>query len=337
MPLATTLPTLIDFYNRMEDGMISRNIVEILAREDAIRLDIPWKASNLATGHLTTYRTSLPGVTKRRLNQGVAATKSTTMQRTETMAMLETRAEVDLKLAKLNGNTESWRMSEDAAFIESLNQTFVDLLFYGNQDSNEVEFTGLAPRYAATSNSDTGGQIIKAGGSSSDNSSMWLVAWGDNSVYGIYPKNSQAGIQYKDLGEIDCFDASNNKFRGLASIYGWDCGLAVQNYKNIVRIANIDMSDLATAGDSTDTSTNLIKHMTRAVNMINNPSGKQMVFYCNRTVMTYLEIKMKLFSDTFRYVDLVDPLYGVTYTEMRFKGIPIRRCDAILNTETAIS
>ncbi len=41
--------------------------------------------------------------------------------------------------------------------------------------------------------------IIDAGGTGTDNTSIWLV-WGENTVHGIFPKGQKAGIQMEDKG-----------------------------------------------------------------------------------------------------------------------------------------
>ncbi len=35
--------------------------------------------------------------------------------------------------------------------------------------------------------------MIKGGGSGDDNTSVWLVVWGPNTIHGIYPKGSMPG------------------------------------------------------------------------------------------------------------------------------------------------
>ncbi|WP_368734330.1 major capsid protein, partial [Klebsiella quasipneumoniae] len=63
---------------------------------------------------------------------GVQPSKSTTVQVTDYVGMLETYAEVDKSLADLNGNTAEFRLSEDRAFIEAMNQQMAQTLFYGD-------------------------------------------------------------------------------------------------------------------------------------------------------------------------------------------------------------
>ena len=107
--------------------------------EDAVFME-----GNLPTGHRVTVRTGLPAVYWRSLNQGVPGSKSTTAQVDEAVGMLEAYCRVDKDLAELNGNTPEFRLSEDTAFLEAMNQTQASTirLVHGVQDVNE---RGLTP------------------------------------------------------------------------------------------------------------------------------------------------------------------------------------------------
>ena len=90
----------------------------------------------------------------------------------------------------LNGNTAQFRLSEDTAFLEAMNQTQAETMFYGNPGTDPKKFLGLAPRYGDLS-ADNAVNILDAGGSGSDNASVYLVVWGDNTVYCPFPKGSK--------------------------------------------------------------------------------------------------------------------------------------------------
>ncbi len=125
------------------------------------------------------------------INQGTPSSKSTTAQITENVGILTARSQVDKDEADLNGNLNSFRLSESMAYIEAMSQEMASTLFYGTADAPE-EFVGFSPRYndlGATN----GQNIITAGGSQSDNTSIWLVGWGPQSVFGVFPKGSKAG------------------------------------------------------------------------------------------------------------------------------------------------
>ena len=116
--LSTTNPTLADVAKRYDaDGKID-TIVELLSETNEVLDDMTFLEGNLPTGHRTTVRSGLPSSTWRKLNYGVQPSKSTTVQITDTTGMLEAYAEVDKALADLNGNTASFRLSEDRAFLE---------------------------------------------------------------------------------------------------------------------------------------------------------------------------------------------------------------------------
>jgi hypothetical protein len=189
--LPTTHPTLLDVTKRLDpDGKID-TIAELLVQTNEVLEDMTWTEGNLPTGHRTTVRTGLPTPTWRKLYGGVQPTKSTTAQITDTCGMLEAYAEIDKALADLNGNTAAFRLSEDMAHIEGMNQEMSQTLFYGNEGTEPEAFTGLAPRFndLAAANSEN---VILGGGAGADNNSIWLVCWGPNTVHGIYPKGSKA-------------------------------------------------------------------------------------------------------------------------------------------------
>jgi len=327
--LAGSALTLADLAKQLEpDGGVTTQMVELLAQDNEILDDMLWKEGNLPTGNRTFLRTSLPIVTPRKINEGVAKTKSTSATRDEGAAMLETRSEVDVKIADLSGNVKQFRMNEAAAHMEAMSQKVASLLFYGNALTTDTEFTGLAPRYNSLSG--TGSQnVLSGGGSGSDNTSIWFVNW-TNNVCGIYPKGSKAGLSHEDLGTGDAFDASNNRFRAYMDRFTWDCGLNVGDWRRVVRIPNIDVSNLVAESSAAD----LIKLMSRAMDRLprsgSSGTNGRTAIYCNRTVYSMLKIQCLNKSNN---------ALGINQAlkQVEFLGIPIRMCDAILNTEAAVS
>ena len=228
--LAASHPTLLDLAKRLDpDGKIDV-IAEILTQENPILEDLSFVEGNLPTGHRTTIRTGLPTPTWRKLYGGVQPTKSNTAQVTDSCGMLEAYAEVDKALADLNGNTAAFRLSEDRAHIEGMAQELASTIIYGNEGDQPEAFTGLAPRYNSLSaaNADN---IVSAGGTGSDNTSIWLVVWGDQTLHGIYPKGSRAGLDMQDKGQvtIENVDGSGGRMEAYRTHYRHDCGLTVRD------------------------------------------------------------------------------------------------------------
>jgi len=335
--LSVVFPTLYDVARRLDpDGKIAK-IAEILNETNEILDDVPFYEGNLPTGHKTTIRGSIPVPTWRLLNKGVQPVKSGTRQITEATGILENYAEVDKEVAMLNGNTADWRLSEEAPIIEGMSQELADTIFNGDSSVTPEKFTGLAPRYADLSGNTTSGQVISALGDTAL-TSIWLVAWGPNTIHGIYPKGSKAGLSMEDLGEVTIIDSLGGRYQGYRSHFQQKAGLVVRDYRFAVRICNIDTVDLATAGDSSDTSANLLKYMSLAIDKLPAGANVKPVFYCNQTVRGLLRVKMQNKSNVYlTSEDMVAP-NGVTRRPgLSFQGIPVRRCDAIGIAESAIS
>ena len=329
--LATTHPTLLDVTKRLDPNGKIDTIGEILNQTNEILEDMVWLEGNLPTGHRTTVRSGLPTPTWRKLYGGVQPTKSRTVQVTDACGMLEAYAEVDKALADLNGNTGAFRLSEDRAHIEGMNQEFTSTLFYGDESTAPEEFTGFAPRYSSLS-AENGDNIINGGGSGSDNASIWLICWGPNTCHGIIPKGSKAGIQQRDLGEvtIENADGSNGRMQAYRTHYRWDVGLSVRDWRYVVRIANIDRS-LLTADISTGADLNDLMH--QAWTELPSTSAGRCSWYMDKQVMSFLRRQTaNAVQNSTLSVDMVG---GTMQTS--WGGIPIRRCDALRTNEATVS
>lgn len=323
--------TLADWAKRKDPDGKTSAIVELLSQTNEILDDMLWVEGNLPTGHRTTVRTGLPTVAWRLLNAGVQPSKSTTSQIDEACGIMEAWSEVDKDLAELNGNTASFRLSEAQAFIEAMNQEMASTLFYGNAGTAPEEFTGLAMRYSSLSAAN-GSNIISASGASTDNSSIWLVCWGQQSVHGIFPKGSKAGLIHNDHGEVTVettAGVAGTRMRAYQDQWQWKCGIALRDWRYVVRIANIDISNLVAKSSAAD----LIDKMIMAIHRLPSINMGKCAFYMNRSCFEMLDIQ--------RRDDMLTG--GITYTEIdgkivySFRGIPIRKVDALLESEAVVS
>ncbi len=330
--LATTNPTLADLAKRLDpDGKIAM-IVEILNETNEVLEDMPWIEGNLPTGHRSTIRTGIPDPTWRKLYGGVQPTRSTTVQVTDNCGMLEAYAETDKELADLNGNTVQFRMSEEAAHIEGMSQRVASTLFYGNETTLPEAFTGLAPRFndRSVSVSQSADNVLHGGGSGSTNTSIWLVVWGPQSVHGIYPKASKAGLDMQDKGQvtIEDVDGSGGRMEAYRSHYQWKCGLSVRDWRYIVRIANVDVTaltkDAATGAD-------LLDLIAQAFEQVPSLYAGRPALYCNRTIKSFLRRQQKNSKNVQISMDQV-----AGKRVMMLDEVPVRRCDALLNTEAVV-
>lgn len=325
--------TLADWAKRQDpDGKIPV-VAELLSQTNEILEDAVFMEGNLPTGHRVTIRTGLPDVYWRSINQGVPVSKSTTATIDEACGMLEARSHVDVELAKLNGNTAAFRLSEDFAFLEAMNQAQARTMFYGNPATDARQYLGLAPRYSAISGAGNAQNVISGGGASTNNTSIYLVVWGENTVFCPFPKGSQAGLTHQDLGEESVPDASNNFYQALRTLYQWKNGLVVKDWRYVVRICNINTANLV----SESSAANLIKLMSRALDRIPNMGAGRPVFYMNRTVYSMLRIQALNTSQNAIAIEQGLNQFGTPTRWASFQGVPLRRTDQLLNTEATVS
>lgn len=344
----STFLTLADWATRRDPNGGIADTVNLLSQTNEILDDLIFKEGNLPTGNKTTVRTGLPAATWRLLNYGVPRGKSTTAQVTDTCGMLETYSLVDKDLANLEGDVGAFRLSEDMAFLEGMNQQMARTLIYGNEQSDVGAFTGLSPRYNTldTKKAASAANILDGKGRGSTNTSIWLCCWGPTAGFGIFPKGSVAGLQQKDVTtDAPVMDDQGNPFQAYQMHYKWDCGLTIRDWRYFVRIANIDVNALT--GES---AANLIALMaaacfkpptmpstasnvqsgTRATGGMPLSFGRP-VFYVNRTIASALSIQAMNKTNVLLTQDEFDgkPV-------LRFRGIPIRVVDAIMNTEDTV-
>lgn len=326
-------PTLLDLAKLTDPNGQIAAVVEILNQTSEILEDMSWVEGNLPTGHRTTVRTGIPLPTWRKMYGGVQPNKGTTAQVTDTTGMLEAYAEVDKALADLNGNTTSFRLVEDRAHIEGMNQTMAQTLFFGNEGTTPEAFTGLAPRYNLKSAAN-GENIIEGGaaGGQTDLGSIWLVVWGPNTVHGIIPKGSKAGLQVEDKGQvtIENVDGAGGRMEAYRSHYRWDAGLTLRDWRYVVRICNIDKS--TTLADASS-GAKLADLMFQALEIVPNLQMGRPVFYMSRYFKT--KVRQQMSARVVNSTLTIDQVGGVPV--MSFQGVPIRRVDALAADEAVVA
>jgi hypothetical protein len=325
--------TLADWAKRLDpEGKVEAKIAEILSQTNEILEDAVFIEGNLPTGHRVTVRTGLPAVYWRSLNQGVPRSKSTTVQVDESCGMLEAYSAVDKDLAELNGNTAAFRLSEDVAFLEAMNQAQAQTMFYGNPASDPRQYLGLAARYSVKTGADNGQNILDGGGTGSANTSIWLVVWGEQSVFCTFPKGSKAGLVAEDDGILTIYDANGNPYKAYQTHYQWKNGLVVKDWRYAVRIANIDVNNLVGETGAAD----ILKLMSRAMDRVPNFSMGRAAFYMNRTVFSMMRVQALIKSQNAISVQEGLSQFGTPMRWLEFLGVPLRKVDAILNTEARV-
>lgn len=330
--LSTGALTLADWAKRIDPEGKVPVVAELLSQSNEILEDAVFVEGNLPTGHRVVIRTGLPTVYWRSINQGVPRSKSTTAQVDESVGMLEAYADVDKDLAALNGDVAAFRLSEDTAFLESMNQTQAGTMFYGNPGSDPRQYLGLAPRFGAISGAGNAQNVIDAGGTSTNNASIWLVGWGEQTVFCTFPKGSKAGLAHEDLGIMPVYDANNNPYQAYRTHYQWKNGLVVKDWRYVVRICNVNTANLVAGTSAAD----LIALMSRALDRIPNFGMGRFAFYMNRTLYSILRLQALNKSNYALSIEKALNQFGTPQSWLSFQGVPLRRVDQLLNTEARV-
>lgn len=321
-------PTLQNVVSRLApNGGVEAQMAELLTKNLPLLEDMPWTEGNLPTGHRITSRTGLPSPTWRRLNQGVDPTKSTTAQYDESCGILEAYSKVDVDVAALNGNAAAFRASEDKAFLEGFSQELERAVFYENVTTNPEKIHGLSPRYSATTGITAASYVLKKGTVSGSNAhSVWLINWDPDSVFGIFPKASMAGLKQEDRGIREVEDGDGKKFEAYVTKFQWKAGLAVKDYRKVVRM-QWDPDDTTTFPDTGKTFYLALQEMIDTCYRV----GPHAMLYMDRTSAT--KLNAQLASNSANYLEYLER-GGKRLPH--FQGIPIRITDT-LTSETAIS
>ena len=324
--------TLGDVAKRLDPKGKVDKIVELLNEPHEVLEDATFMECNDGTNHKTTVRTGIPSGTWRKLYGGIASTKSSTKQVVDSCGMLEQLPLIDCDVVDKSGDPSGTMLSESKPHLEGMRQDVESTLFYGDTDVYTERFMGLAPRYdaytRATPDDDYSDyNVFNGGGSGSDNTSVWLVTWGDMTAHMLYPNGSKAGLsQGGTTKQLVDADDSSGKYWAYATHFKWDVGFSVKDWRGCGRICNIDVSNLESESSAAD----LIKLMIKLSERVEG-NGRR-VWYMHPRVRTMLRIQMLGKTNVNLTFDTVEGRKVMT-----FDDVPIRASKKILLTESAVS
>lgn len=324
---STDNPTLYDLAQAADASGKIGAVVNIASESNPIVQNATAQEANGYTSHTTIYGTDDVGGEWRSYNEGVAPTHGGFRKVVETMAMLTAYSEVDKELADLNNNAKQWRFLQDKKKIDGIGKQIAETLIYGNQSTNPKTFNGIATRYNDL-HGENADNIIDAGGTSGNLTSIYLGTWATEVCHLIYPKGSKSGLDIQDKGEVTLFDRDGKQFQGYRTYYKWDIGLALMDWRYWVRICNIDVNALtkdAKAG------ADLITLMTQALERLPSNKGRQ-EFYMSAKLREFLRLQIS--NKTLQSTLSLDTIAGKKV--MTFDGLPVQRVDRIMHSEARV-
>lgn len=318
MAVLNPMNGLLEQANRTANGQVI-SIAKCLSRVNQLFSAIPWLEANTVTGHSVSRRTYLPTGSKRRYNDGVAVDASKTVKVNECMQMLDSISFVDVAFANTMPDPVAYRRTEDEAHVEGMGQTIATDMTYGNVNVDADSMHGFAPRRPTLA---TPG-VYTAGGSGNDVTSVWVGLAGENGVYGIYPRGSQVGVEFQDMGiELVPGKTANTWYRAYRSYFAIAGGIALADERALKRIPNIE------ASGSNSLDEDLI---IRAISELPGNSGQPFVLMNKQAAFQLNVIGKDKANVNYTMTDI----FGRPIPDIQ--GVPIFIQESILSTETALA
>lgn len=330
---------------RTPDGLVDRNIVEMMAQENPVLQDVLWKECNKGREDFTTIRSGMPEAVVRAFYEGWVGSKSSKMQVANACCTVTTGIEFDWRLYQATKDKEAFLSDEQRAHFSIAGDKAASLLFYGDTGSDPKGINGFAKtfsEYGPISGSNmmmddkkaafyclNGGKASEAGSSASSiaRRSIFLVGWGQRSCHGLYPEGGKAGI---DVGQLESTtqkqaDGTNLKL-GLQEI-NQDLGLNIRDFRYCGRIANINVMTDPLANDAPEVARFVRRLVTRV-----KTTGVTHRFYTSRLVFEYIadQFAKQTSSNAVKYADLEQK------KEASLLGIPVAFCDCMNGDETEV-
>lgn len=332
--LASNTYTLTDWVKSRNPDDSQARIIDMLSQQNEVVKHLPFMEGNLTDGHQTTVASGLPSVGWNTVGGLIVPSTMTTVQHKFRCGILTTAMEVPKQLADLGGNPNAFRAARIPNYMEALAQEMADAFFYGDETLNPERFSGLGKYFPSvtTGTSETARNVIDAGGTGSDNSSIWMVGFGEGGLWATHPKGFPVGVNHVNKGVCDAtvVDA-NGIVTGIREVYRdlfyWSAGIVLEDWRNCARIANIDASALR-AGSGAD----LLEKMRYMTTVINKKNLGYKI-YAPRYVYAYLKNQVWAHVKggggiTFENIDSVPTLM--------FEGYPIYLVDKLRENEARV-
>ena len=314
--------TLVELAKRTNNKQ-TLDIATVLSKMHPVIGDMVWVEANQLTGHVHTREAALPAGTWRDVNEGVSPSAAQTEQVTEQIGYLEDRSEIDELLVQLAPDPRAFRYNEDLRHLEGIGQTIETAFWYGDRAAYPKRINGICTRYNTLSPTPDN---VQDAGSAATCTSVYIIKWGVNEVFMIYPRNSKTlGIEKNDKGlELITTTAPARLYMWVTQ-FKFNLGICVRDHRCVQRLANINGASGATA--------NVVDEDKLIEMYYNIPGGHEgCVMYCNKAVATQLAIKAKNKPNVFWPTT---DAFGNPV--IKFWDIPIHVSEMITSSETAVA
>lgn len=343
--IGSTYIGVADFYKGQDRDADKGDIINMMRQTNSVMEDAVIRECNEGKIHRHSIISGLPDATWGKLYQGTPNGKSKRTEVKDSTGFMEGRSAVDARMEEIEKNFNAYRLQEAEAHIEAISQELARSFFYESQASAPERITGLSPRFNDLG-AENSSQIVDAGGIGSDNTSIWFITWGLNACHMIYPEGTAAGITREDHGKQRILDADGNPYYAYEETFRAHAGVSVADWRKIVRISNIDVSELQ-AGN-----VDLYKYMRKAMYKVHgirtldtgagsqsvvdgNFKGGRTAIYGNSDIMEALDALGTNSGSSDNFTRLT-PREVEGKEVLTYRGMPLRQVDQLINTEARV-
>jgi len=325
---------------RLPDGMLDKDVVELIAKENPALDDVVWKECSKGREDITTIRTGIPEAVFRAYYEGVQGSKGSKRQVANTCGTISTAVEFDARLYDDSKDKTAFLMDEVEQHAEAIGQGAATALFYGDVKSNPKGFNGFAKTYCATakaaSDTDEAAYYVLNGSRASNGStamlrSLFMIGWGKKSAHGIYPEGTSMGLQRGKLEftYVADPDDSSKKLRIGIQELNMNVGLNIRDFRYCGRIANIE-ADAAIS--VTSGMPDYVELLTRLSCRVKQEGVNARLYMCRAVWEAYCAaFYRKTAGNAVKFADLGQRLPA------SLMGIGVGICDALNVNETTVA
>ena len=320
--IGATNPTIADVIKfTMPDGSPLRQIVDPLSQRRAFLNIVTAVECNQGTRHLFGSRTARPSLTWRMINRGIQPSKSRRSQISETTGILEGRNAIDEDLVRVQNNKAAFLADEESQFVEAFLEELSTGSFYHSVRSDPERFHGLSSRFGDVSDD----QVIDGGSVGATNRSIWIIGFSPQTIFSIYPEGTPAGIIREYRGTEYVADRDGNDYLAHVSNWKWNYGLAVKDARYVVRIANVDPSDIEADLSS---GPDLLDLLTQGIQRMESLEGVRTVIFMPRDILSGLS-RQCLNRQAGNYLQWHKEILGFPGLNNTWQGVPMKIEDAL--------
>ena len=315
--------------------------IDVLSQPLPLMEEGYWVQANDETSHQFLRMTSEPVGSMVGYNEGAAFEAATTVPVTEQIGRMESNLRIDIRILKKAPDPIKYRYERERATFRGMVKRFEKIIFsknlsiggvdtpQGDQTIDVKTINGLGVRM----NKLVANKVVSNGASSgSDLGSIWIVKWGPDGLFFIYPRSGMRTIEIDDLKEQVVYDSASRPFRAVMTNFGWEFGLGIGDDRNIKRLCNIASSgNNSFWADGTDAA----KGENNLIDLLEAMPGGDLngvVMYAGPKIIAQIRKRLNTKSNLYFSEETVWNRKMLT-----FQGVPIIRVDSLTNDESALT